>query len=244
MGKKRNFWKKFDDFLKKNDKEVVDPLFAFLAAMGTSVNAYAFNLQSKPQNTDKSLFNVISGARTIPKGEFRLFGEANYQVAPLVQKDSRLGQQTLVEGLMGLETSVIYGITDKIQIGLLIPGQMPFGVIGSYNQISPALGDILIEPKVHLTKNVAVIPLYYVPTGNPEAGAGSNSGAYGLKVAGEFGNIKDKGVMAVQVGAIFAPDTKFQELDQSMRYHFGVGGGLEVSEGINWMAEILSLIHI
>ena len=150
--KKNKIWNSFDNFLKKNEKDVVDPLLAFLAAMGTSINAHAFNLQSKPQNTDKSLFNVISGAKTIPKGEFRLFGEGNYQVSPLVQSDAKLGEATLVEGLLGIETSVIYGLTDSIQIGLLIPGQVPFGVLGSYESIKPALGDILIEPKVHTKK--------------------------------------------------------------------------------------------
>lgn len=217
-----------------------------LSTLFSTSQVKAIDLQSKTKNVDKSDFNTISSPFKKPFGSYSIIGEISDTKQPLILKQSNGTNQTLIEGLQAFELSFLYEMTDSIQLGILVPGEKPYGLIGPYNEAKSYLGNILIEPKVYISNNIALIPIYYVPSNNQAdlqiSGSketidlGLKSGAYGVKLAG--GQKTDNGITtAYQIGAIIAPESKFRDIDQSMKLQFGAGISKEISGGLKLLAE-------
>lgn len=214
----------------------------------SSIRADALDLQSKPHNPDKTLFNTISSPFKGNIGDMKVFGEYSDTKYPLILKQSSGNTVPLIEGLQAFELSYLYEMTDKLQLGILVPGEKPYGILGPYNEAKVNLGNILIEPKVYFSDNIALIPIYYAPSKNKKTinVAGVNqevdvnmpNGAYGAKVALGLGNPKtDDLITAFQIGAIIAPESKFREIDQTLRIQFGAGIKKNLSGGLKLLAE-------
>lgn len=206
----------------------------------------AIDLQSKTKTVDKTDFNVISSPFKKPLGQYSIIGEVSDTKQPLILKQANGKNQTLIEGLQAFELSFLYELSDSIQLGILVPGEKPYGLIGPFNEAKSYLGNILIEPKVYISNDIALIPIYYVPTSNQAdlqisgvketLDLGLNNGAYGLKMS--MGKKHDNGIVtAYQIGAIIAPEAKFRDIDQSMRLQFGAGVKKEISGGLKLLAE-------
>jgi hypothetical protein len=217
-----------------------------LATFFSSAKTPAIDLQSKIKNADRNDFNTISSPFKRKTGEYSIIGEMSDTRQPLILKQANGKNQTLIEGLQAFELSFLYEMTDKIQLGILVPGEKPYGLIGPFNEAKNYLSNILIEPKVYISNNVALIPVYYVPSKNKnqltisgqnqDINFGLENGAYGLKVS--MGNKNDNGITtAYQIGAIIAPESKFRDIDQTMKIQFGAGVKKELSGGLKLLAE-------
>ena len=206
----------------------------------------AIDLQSKNKNVDRSDFNTISSPFKKPLGQYSIIGEVSDTKQPLILKQSNGKTQTLIEGLQAFELSFLHELTDSIQLGILVPGERPYGLIGPYEEAKPYLGNILIEPKVYFSNNIALIPIYYLPSSNQAdlqisgqketLDLGLKNGAYGIKLS--MGQKSESGITtAYQIGAIIAPEAKFRDIDQSMKLQFGAGISKELSGGLKLLAE-------
>lgn len=217
-----------------------------IATIFSSAKAPAIDLQSKIKNADRTDFNTISSPFKKKTGQYSIIGELSDTRQPLILKQANGKNQTLIEGLQAFELSFLYELTDSIQLGILVPGEKPYGLIGPYNEAKNYLSNILIEPKVYISNNIALIPVYYIPAKNPskinisgqptDINFGNESGAYGLKLS--MGMNHDSGIKtAYQIGAIIAPESKFRDIDQTMKVQFGAAVKKELSGGLKLLAE-------
>lgn len=217
-----------------------------LATLISSSRAGAIDLQSKIKNADRTDFNTVSTPFKKKLGQYSIIGEISDTKQPLIQKQANGSSQTLIDGLQAFELSFLYEMTDSLQIGILVPGEKPYGMIGSYNEAKSYLGNIMIEPKIYISGNIALIPVYYVPTSNNDdllingvktpIDLGHKNGAYGLKASAGIDH--NNGIKtAYQIGAIIAPESKFRDLDQTMTIQFGAGVKKELSGGLKLLAE-------
>lgn len=237
----------------KNNVKIVNLLTA-VSMMVSSTQVYAIDLNTKIQNTDKSDFNTINSPFRYKNKKSSVSLEYSNTKNPLILKRSDGSTVPLIEGLTVMEFSMLYGITDSLQLGILIPGENPYGIVAPFDDAKKYLGNILIEPKIYLMDNIAFIPLYYIPgsskingIGNSQSDLdlGKDKGGYGAKLSMGFGDKEksDSILTAVQIGAIMAPESKFRinqtssEIDQTQRLQFGVGISYPVSGTMRLLVE-------
>lgn len=208
-------------------------IFVSISFFLTSTIGFSIDLNTKIQNVDKTDFNSISSPFLNGK-EFVISSELLNSVNPLVLKRNDGTTVPLIQGLTVFELSFLFGITESLQLGILIPGENPYGIIGSYDEAKKYLTNILIEPKIYLSEGIALIPLYYIPGSEKvypeinntktELNLGKSKGAYGAKLVFGFGDkSKNETLTAIQIGAIIAPEEKFREIDQTTRIQLGGG---------------------
>jgi len=210
-------------------KKIINVLVS--VSLVVSSNAFALDLRILPQNTDKTHFQIIND----PFNKDSNVGLSYMSsLNPLVFKRADGTTSTLVNSLQVFELSIFHKLSDKVQLGLLIPGENPSGILGPYEESKTYLGNILIEPKIYFAENIAFIPVYYVPQSNSITTQISNQktnietskkSGYGAKIVAGFGDEKkNETLTAIQVGAIMAPEDQFRDIDQSEK--IGISGGI------------------
>ena len=201
-----------------------------------SQKVMAIDLQTRMRNSNKKDFDLI-GSGDVRKGELDFHFSNSLTKNPLVLQDEITKETTpLVRGLHTLEMSVLYGLTDKLQIGLMVPAEQPYGVVAPYSEAKWHLGDILIEPTIHLVDGLAIIPMYYLATGDDKNLVGTKKGAYGAKVVKKMKS--GETTYAFQIGAIIAEDNVFESIDQRLRESYAVGMKTPLGESMNFLTEI------
>jgi len=237
----------------KNNVRIIN-LFAAISMSVSSTQVYAIDLNTKIQNTDKADFNTINSPFRFKNKKSSVSLEYSNTKNPLILKRSDGSIVPLIEGLTVMEFSMLYGITDSLQLGILIPGENPYGIVAPFNDAKKYIGNILIEPKIYLMENIAFIPLYYIPGSSKINGIGNDQsdldlgkekGGYGAKLSIGFGDKEksDSILTAVQVGAIMAPESTFRinpsssEIDQTQRLQFGAGISYPVSGTMRLLVE-------
>jgi hypothetical protein len=233
--------------MKKNNRNHIIKLVMASTVFVSSTRVQAIDLNTTTQNTDKSYFNTINSPYKFEKGTFFTvdYGSSSN---PLVLKKNDGSITPLIQGLNVFELSFLFGMTDWLQLGILIPGENPHGIVGPYSDAKQYLNNILIEPKVYLMDGVAIIPLYYLPSSNSvdteingqktTVPLGKEQGGYGAKMSVGFGDPKkDEVLTAVQIGAIMAPESKFREIDQTNRFQLNAGISVPLSGTIRLLVE-------
>lgn len=214
----------------------------------SSTRVHAIDLNTKTQNADKSYFNTISSPYKFDKGTFFTF-DYSQTSNPLVLKRADGSVAPLIKGLNVFEMSFLVGMTDWLQLGILVPGENPHGIVGPYSSAKQYLNNILIEPKIYLMDGVALIPIYYLPSSSTvetqakdfdgsDLKSGKEKGAYGAKLSVGFGDPKKQEVLtAFQIGAIIAPESKFREIDQTNRFQLNAGMSVPLSGTLRLLVE-------
>lgn len=210
-----------------------------------STNAFAIDLQILPKNTNKNHFLTINDPFETNSNLAVSYSSVSN---PLIFKRSDGSISTLVNSLQVFELSMFYKLSNKVQLGLLIPGEKVSGILGPYEEAKSYLGNILIEPKIYFSENLAFIPVYYVPQSNSITTQINNSKtkietskntAYGAKLVAGFGDSKST-AYALQVGAIIAPEETFRDIDQKERFQIGGGISYPVNDSIKLLIEAYS----
>jgi hypothetical protein len=190
--------------MKKNNRNHIIKLVMASTVFVSSTRVQAIDLNTTTQNTDKSYFNTINSPYKFEKGTFFTvdYGSSSN---PLVLKKNDGSITPLIQGLNVFELSFLFGMTDWLQLGILIPGENPHGIVGPYSDAKQYLNNILIEPKVYLMDGVAIIPLYYLPSSNSvdteingqktTVPLGKEQGGYGAKMSVGFGDPKKDEVL-------------------------------------------------
>jgi len=218
---------------KESNKTSLSTLIALTSL--ASGNALAIDMNSKLKNTDKRDFDTLPSLKKLKGPHFGL--TLGQSTNPLVFQNSEGEQVTLVEGIQTFELNYLQGFTDKFQVGIMLPGAKPSGVISGYSEAKMFMGDILIEPRIYINKNLMLIPIYYAPTGDFENNLGSKSGAYGGKIASRMKGSKGK-EFAFQIGALIAPNDIKAEIDNSFKIQAGAGASIPLSDNLNWLSEV------
>lgn len=222
-------------------------LLALLAF--TAPSAWALDLNTKPRNSDKNDYNVNPGV-SIREGKLSVFSEFSYASNPLVIKNTTVTNgvtrnqiNTLVDSLLTLEIGANYGINSWLQLGFVLPLEMPRGAVNDETYI----GGALFEGKIKFAKHFALVPSFQLGSSgtitvnnqgqNTLIQMGAPNGTYGAKLVSEFGNINQGFSVAGYLGYYVSPDNVFSTIDQSSRVSFGVSGGVPVSDKVNAVVE-------
>lgn len=228
--------------------------------LSSSIQLYAIDLNNKIQNTDKSDFSTINSPFRTKNKKSSVDLEYSYTTNPLILKRQNGTTTPLIQGLSVLEVSALFGFSDSVQLGILIPGEQPYGVVGPASEAKTYLNNILIEPKIYISDNIAFMPVYYIPGSSKlpiqtsaslnevnDMPLGKDKGAYGARMSLGFGDKEDTNsvLTAIQVGALMAPDSKFcgtvnchlSEIDQSSRIQLGGAVSYPVSGTIRLLLE-------
>lgn len=233
--------------IKKNINRVFKITVATLTAI-SSLRVYAIDLNGKIQNTDKTLFNSISSPIPDKEGKSIFNFEYGNNVNPLVLKRNDGTVVPLIKGLDVFDASMTYQVSKSLQLGILVPGERPYGIVGPLEESKMYLSNIMVEAKAYVADGIAIIPVYYVPNSesistninnqNVTVPVGKEKGGYGLKASYARGKDASKEVItAFQVGAIMAPETKFREIDQSNRFQMGAGVSIPMTGTLRLLVE-------
>lgn len=206
-----------------------------------SFPAFGLELQTKPREIFKKDFNVIP--RVLPQENFSFNLEVSQSSNPLVAKGSLSKNKTpLATSLQEISLGAAYGF-NSFEIGVNAPLQKVSGVPDS----SFFLGSSQLAIKYSFMKFLAIEGNYFLPSSKKITASylgsdmiipmGYEKGAMGLKLVGQYGELKSSGVILGYLGYLSAPDNKFETLDQTSVLQFGIGGLLPISENINFGLE-------
>lgn len=220
--------------MKKKHKHLSKNLITISSLLSSSAGM-AIEMNSKVKNSDKRKFETLPSLEKMEKNHFGV--TVGQSTKPLIFKRNNGEETVLVDGLQFIEMNYLHKISDKFQLGIMLPGNKPYGVMTSLTEESFLLGDLLIEPRYYIKDNLLFIPVFYAPTGDFEKQTGSKSGAYGAKLASEFKLSSDK-TLAIQVGALFAPGDIQGEIDNNFRIQAGAGLSWYINDSFNFLAEL------
>lgn len=201
-----------------------------------SFNARAIDLESKIKNTDKGLFETIPDNQTLEKGKMNSSVSFYYTSKPLIEVDQNKNEKILIGNLLTTEFASIYGLSNKFEVGLLIPFQKTINVSSSVGQDSFSTGDLYLEAKYNLFEGLALVPNLILPTGSESSFTGTKSGGYGIRTVGSLERINFP--LFFSLGIIKTPNSTYKTIDHSKRLQFGFGSMTQLSNSLILSAEI------
>lgn len=218
-------------------KKIYNLLIATMVFQMTNV-AHAIDLNPRLKNTDKSLFNSHPNI-DIKDGYGNFIFELNNATSPLVIRNKTTGNiDPLINHLYSLDLGINYGLTSWLQVGALLPYEMPQG--GEKN--SSYIQGPYLEAKIKLFKNFALVPSYQAPSsgtvtingpqGIESVKMGAPSGSYGAKIVSQHGSRGDF-VWGTQLGYYMSPDNQYRTIDQTSTILAGVSALMNMSESFD-----------
>lgn len=204
--------------------------------------AYAIDLNTKLKNTDRSLFNTNPGVQ-VKDGYGQIFGEFNLSSNPMVIRNKTTGDvEPVVSRMMGLDLGANYGLTSWMNVGFLLPVEMP-----TADKSSTYLNGPYFEAKFKLGDHFAFVPNYQLGMSNKikadlgttqDIPMGPPNGAYGAKLVTQWGNVLESWGLAAQVGYVSASGNEFLSIDQTSKFILGASVGMPLSDNINGVVEV------